>query len=154
MANNNQAARDIETVFQTMADLWNRHDTRAYTSLWKEDADFVNVLGMHRGSRKEMQAELDYLHAGRFKDTQIRLEHHKIRFLSPDCAVAHLWWEMSGDPGMPGYPVEDGRRRGIFTHVLERTPDGWRFVASQNTDVLPISDPLRAAEPMLTGSAK
>jgi hypothetical protein len=35
-------------------------------------------------------------------------------------------------------------RRGIFTHVLERTPEGWRFVASQNTDVLPIPDPLRA----------
>jgi hypothetical protein len=34
--------------------------------------------------------------------------------------------------------------------VIQRTPTGWRFVASQNTDVLLIPDPLRAHQPALT----
>lgn len=140
----NNSNPEIEAVFKTMAEHWNRHDTKAYAALWKEDSDFVNVVGMHRGNRRELLAELDYLHADRFKNSQIRLERHKIRMLNPDIAIAHLWWEMSGDPGVPGHPTQGGMRRGIFTHVLERTPEGWRFVASQNTDVLPIPDPLRA----------
>jgi len=149
-----KAVREIQAVFEAMAERWNRHDTRAYTSLWKEDCDFVNVLGMHRGSRAELKAELDYLHAGRFKNSQIRLERSKIRFLTPDLALAHLWWEMSGDPGQPEYPTNGRNRHGVFTHVLERTTQGWRLVASQNTDVLPIPDPIRASEAMPVGSAR
>src|SRR5579864_3294804 len=147
----NKAIQEIEALFNEMEKQWNRHDIQAYAELWTEDADFVNVLGMHRGSRQELQAELDFLHAGRFKNTQVRLEQRKIRLLTPEVAVAHVWWEMNGDPGMPGFPTRDGKRNGVFTHVLQQTPQGWRFVASQNTDTLPIPDPLRT-EPVLAGS--
>ena len=63
--------------------------------------------------------------------------------MAPDVAVIHQHWEMTGDPGQPEYPVKDGLRRGILIHVAQRTPEGWRFVASQNTDTLPVPDPLR-----------
>ncbi|HET9320860.1 MAG TPA: SgcJ/EcaC family oxidoreductase [Bryobacteraceae bacterium] len=144
--NRSNALQDIEAVFAQMAELWNRHDTRAYTALWAEDADFVNVIGMHRRGRKELLAEMDYLHADRFKDTHIRIERRTVKFLTPEFALAHVWWEMNGDPGMPGIPTVNGRRRGVFTHVLQLTPEGWRFIASQNTDVLPVPDPIRAGE--------
>ncbi len=92
------------------------HDTKAYTALWVEDV----------------------------KNTQIKMQSQTVRFLTPDIAVAHLTWEMTGDPGMPGHPVPGGNRGGIFTHVIQITKDGWRFVASQNTDILPIPDFLKA----------
>lgn len=59
---------------------------------------------------------------------------------------------MTGDPGMPGIPVKDGERRGIFTHAIQRKAEGWRFIASQNTDILPISDPLREQVPESVGA--
>lgn len=148
--NNKTAIQEIEAVFARLAELWNQHDVREYVALWAEDSDFVNVLGMHRHGRQELLAELEYLHAGRFRNTQIRIERHTVKLLTGELALVHLWWEMNGDPGMPGHPTENGRRRGIFTHVMRLTPEGWRFVASQNTDVLPIPDPLRAHDAVRT----
>jgi uncharacterized protein (TIGR02246 family) len=143
------AKHQIEQLFAAMVEHWNRHDTQAYTALWTEDSDFVNVVGMHRSGRRELKAELDYLFADRFKNTRLRLLRHKVRLLAPGLALAHVWWEMSGDPGLPGVPMHAGYRRGVFTHVIQLTDRGWRFVASQNTDTLPIPDPLHAVEPAL-----
>ena len=144
--------REIEKLFAAMAESWNRHDLEAYCAAWIEDLDFVNVIGMHRSGRKELRAEVDYLHADRFKNTQIRITRSKVRFLSPDIAVAHAWWEMTGDPGIPGFPTENERRQGVFTHVVQRTAQGWRLVASQNTDRLPIPDPIHAGDAELAGA--
>lgn len=133
---------EIDAVIASTVEKWNRHDMAGYASLWMEDASFVNVVGMHRDGRRELLAELDYLHADRFKNTDITILRRTARFLAPEIAAVNVWWEMHGDPGFPGHPVENGTRRGIFTHVMVRTPEGWRFAASQNTDSLPIPDPL------------
>lgn len=134
---------EIDDLFGAMTDAWNRHDTNAYAALWKEEADFVNVLGMHRGNRAELLAELDFLHSDRFKATTVDFTRRKVRFLTPDVAVVVAWWSMDGDSGIPDSPTADGRRDGVFTHVIQRTPEGWRIAASQNTNKAPIPDPLR-----------
>ena len=137
------ATQEIEALLQIQAAAWNRHDTQAYAALWTDDCSFVNVLGMHRQGRAEMKAELDYLHAGRFQHTQVCMEPATIRLLTPEIALITSRWHMTGDPGIPEYPTRNGERTGMFTHVVQRTAAGWRFVASQNTDILPIPDPLR-----------
>ena len=130
---------EIDAMLASLIDCWNRHDIPAYTSFWLEDCDFVNVIGTHHHSRGKLQAELEWLHGGRFRNSQIRRLEHSIRFLSPDLAIIHMRWHMDGDPGMPGHPSDDGVRRGIFTHVAQRiSKGGWRFVASQNTDVVSV----------------
>jgi uncharacterized protein (TIGR02246 family) len=134
----------IENLLAEMERLWNRHDAQAYSELWVEDAHFVNVLGMRRFNRAELFAEISFLHAGRFARTHIRTLNHSQRFLTPDLTIVFQEWEMTGDPGQPEHPVKDGTRRGVFTHVAQRTPQGWRLLASQNTDRLPIADPLRS----------
>ena len=144
---NEQAIREIEAIVEQMAERWNRHDTRSYADLWTEDCMFINVVGIDRHGRRELLSELDYLHKDRFRNTQIRVERQAVRLLAPDLAVANVWWHMTGDPGMPEYPTRGGERRGVFTHVVQRTAAGWRFVASQNTDRLPIPDPVAAPQP-------
>ena len=137
------AAAGIEQLIAAMEQSWNRHDTKAYSELWAEDAHFVNVLGMRRYNRAELFAEISWLHSGRFAQTQIRTLNHSERFLTPDLAIVFHEWEMTGDPGQSEYPVKDGTRRGVLTHVSQRTAEGWRLLASQNTDRLPVPDPLR-----------
>jgi uncharacterized protein (TIGR02246 family) len=115
--------------------------------MWVEDAHFVNVVGMRRRNRAEVFAEIAWLHSGRFAKTQIRSRSHSERFRTPDhLAIVFHEWEMTGDPGQPEYPVKDGKRNGVLTHVAQRTPEGWRLLASQNTDRLPIPDPLRRSD--------
>src|SRR3954471_18707466 len=114
--------QDVEQILTALQDCWNRHDVAAYTSYWTEDCDFVNVVGMHRRGRAELRAELEFLHAGRFRDTQMQITRHQLRPISPDCTIAQVWWEITGDAGMPGVPQPvDGKRRGIFTHVAIKT---------------------------------
>jgi hypothetical protein len=93
--------------------------------------------------RDKLLAELRWLHSDRFRNTQIRDLGHSVRFLSPAVAVVHMRWEMQNDSGMPGLPTENGVRRSIFTNVAQRTREGWRFVASQNTDAVAMPTEMR-----------
>jgi len=138
--------QEIEAILAAMFAAWNRADLKTYAACWTEDGELVNVLGMHRHGRAEILAELEFLHATRFRGTQIQDLGHNIRFLTPEIAVVHVRWEMRGDAGQPGHEVQGGTRRGIFTHTAQRTQEGWRLVASQNTDVQPIPDFLKAVK--------
>ena len=142
-AGNTTARKEIDATLADMVAAWNRGDVRGYVWFWSEEGELVNVLGMHRSGREEILAELEFLHAGRFRGTQIRDLGHSVRFLSDRIAIVHLPWEMSGDRGQPGHEAPGGIRRGIFTHVICRGPEGWRITASQNTDVVPIPDFLK-----------
>jgi hypothetical protein len=41
------AATGVDTVVSAVVEAWNRHDMKAYSAQFTEDADFVNVVGMH-----------------------------------------------------------------------------------------------------------
>ena len=136
--NDNAAARgEIEKVLTALQESWNRHDVPAYAAMWQEDADFVNVLGMYLKGRAALQAELEFLHADFFRDSQVRLTRRQIRFLAPHIALVHVWWEMTGARGLP-IRNPDGSRSGVFTHLMVSTPEGWRFAATQNTENAPM----------------
>ena len=139
----NQTEKELQAMIASLMDAWNRHDVQAYVAHWTEDADFVNVVGFHRIGRAEIEAEIEFLHAGRFRNTHIQTLEHSVRYLTPDIAVLRMKWRMDGDPGVPGHPSQNGTRFGILTNVARRTPQGWRFVATQNTDIQPIEDFLK-----------
>jgi uncharacterized protein (TIGR02246 family) len=140
MDNMESARGEIESVLGGLIEAWNRHDVDTYCQYWVEDADFVNVIGMRHQGREKIQDELAWLHAGRFSKTTMRILGYSIRFLYADAAVVHVHWQLDGDPGMPGHPSQNGTRRGVFTHVVQRTAAGWRFIASQNTDRLLVAE--------------
>jgi len=50
------AAPGIETVVSAVVDAWNRHGMKAYAAQFTEDADFVNVVGMHFRGRPQIEA--------------------------------------------------------------------------------------------------
>jgi uncharacterized protein (TIGR02246 family) len=47
----------IEAVLAALRESWNRHDMSAFASLFSENADFVNVLGMHLRGRPALEAQ-------------------------------------------------------------------------------------------------
>jgi len=50
------AKAQIANVVAALVDSWNRHDMATYAAQFTENADFVNVLGMHYGGRPEIEA--------------------------------------------------------------------------------------------------
>jgi uncharacterized protein (TIGR02246 family) len=150
MEHTDKSRAEIEALLERMIEAWNRHDVDSYCAHWVEDADFVNAVGMRHQSRAALEEELKWLHSDRFARTTLRIIGHSVRFLNGEAAIVHMLWQMDGDPGMPGHPSQDGVRRGVFTHVVARTAAGWRMVASQNTDRLPVADAPRPQRMTMT----
>jgi len=134
------AAPGIETVVSAVVEAWNRHDMKAYAAQFTEDADFVNVVGMHFRGRPQIESVHFDLHRTIFKNSNLRAVNTIVRSVNERVALAHIAWEMSGAEGLPGWNVPE-LRKGMMSLVLVRTGDRWRITAAQNTDAVPLELP-------------
>jgi uncharacterized protein (TIGR02246 family) len=133
------AARDrdeaeIRSVETRQAEAWNRHDAKAYADLFTEDGDVVNVVGWWWKGRAEIEAKLTAAFAFVFRDSTLTITEVQVRFLSPEIAVAHVRWTMTGAKTPPGIPEP---REGIQIQVLRKTAGRWLITAFQNTHAVP-----------------
>ena len=129
-----QDEADIRRVQARQADAWNRHDARAYAELFTEDGDVVNVVGWRWKGRGEIESKLAAAFAYVFRDSTLTLTDVEVRFLTPEFAVAHVRWTMTGARTPPGIPEP---REGIQTQVLRKAAGRWLIEAFQNTSSVP-----------------
>jgi uncharacterized protein (TIGR02246 family) len=139
-AQNANAAASVEAVVSALAQGWNRHDMTAFAAAFSENADFVNVIGMHWQGRQEIEAKHAQVHRTIFRNSRLRLVEQAVRFLSPTIALAHASWEMKGAETLPGWNAPE-TRRGIMTLVLTKEADRWLIAAAHNTDIIPVQFP-------------
>jgi len=123
--------RDVQT---RQADAWNRHDAKAYADLFTEDGDVVNVVGWWWKGRAEIESKLAAGFAFVFAESTLVVTDVQVRFLSPDFAVAHVRWTMTGARTPPPLPEP---REGIQTQVLRKTGGRWLIASFQNTNAVP-----------------
>lgn len=133
-------ATGVDTVVSAVVEAWNRHDMKAYSAQFTEDADFVNVVGMHFRGRPRIEAVHVDLHRTIFKNSNLRAASTTVRAVNDQVALAHIAWEMTGAEGLPGWNVPE-LRKGMMSLVLVRTGDRWLITAAQNTEVVPLELP-------------
>jgi len=114
---------------------WNRHDMSTLASLFAEDADFIDIFGNWFKDRASIKEALSLRHATVFKDTRFTEREVSVRFVRPDVAIVHAVIELSGAVDRQGGPVPPGL--GVITTVLDKTGQGWRVIALQNTAIAP-----------------
>ena len=124
----------IRQVQAQQAEAWNKHDARGYASLFTEDGDVVNVVGWWWKGRSEIERKLGEAFAVMFRDSRLSVADVQVRFLTPDIAVAHVRWTMTGAKPPPGIPEP---RQGIQTQVLRKQGGQWLIAAFQNTNSIP-----------------
>jgi uncharacterized protein (TIGR02246 family) len=131
------AESKIEAVLAALQDSWNRHDMSAFAAQFTEDADFVNVVGMHQRGRPAIEAQHVAIHKTAFRNSQLRTLSHSVRFLAPQVAVAHVDWEMTGHDtsNVKDWSLPEVRK-GVLTAVLVSEGDTWRITALHNTDTV------------------
>ncbi len=134
MSSDQEAIRDVVAAFE---DSWNRHDMEAFAELFTEDADFVNVVGLWWKGRSEIKQAHETSHANMFKNSKLSISETSIRFLKPDVAVVRSEWELVGHTDPQGETLSP--RKGILTNVVTEEGGRWVIVASQNTDIMPLS---------------
>jgi len=124
----------VRQVQVQQAQAWNRHDARAYASLFTEDGDVVNVVGWWWKGRSEIERKLTDAFAMMFRESRLALAEVQVRMLTPEIAVAHVRWTMTGAKAPPGIPEP---RQGIQTQVLRKDGGRWLIAAFQNTNSIP-----------------
>jgi uncharacterized protein (TIGR02246 family) len=113
----------IRQVVRRWEEAWNRHDMAAMATLVADDADFVNVWGMHWRGRARIEQEHAERHRAQFKDSVWITREARVQFLRPDVALVHLAWAMQPP------------REGLFTWILLKEQGRWLIRAAHNTNV-------------------
>lgn len=126
-------AESIPTVF---VEAWNNRDPDTVASVFAEDAEFVNVVGLWWHDRAAIRKAHAYGLERIFNRSTLSVSRVTVKHLSDDIAVVHARMRLSGQTPI-GAATEPGTRQNIFTFVVRRQPDGWRCVAAHNTDVVP-----------------
>ncbi len=137
------AKSQIANLIDVLSESWNRHDMATYAAQFTEDADFVNVIGMHWRGRPEIEARHAVVHRTIFRNSTLRTFDISLRLLGPGIVLAHIKWEMTGHESPQGSHFPEVRH-GVITGVLIEQGGHWLIAAFHNTDIIPL--PLPAAE--------
>ncbi len=123
------AIRDLVGTRQQQA--WNQHDAHAYAALFAEDADVVNVVAWWWKGRGEIESNLTRMFGGIFRESTLTFDKVDVRFLTPEIAIAHAHWTMTGAHMPPGLPEP---REGLQTLTVQKRNGQWLIAAFQNTN--------------------
>ena len=131
-----QRVKDEEAIRRVLADFvaaWNKHDAKAFSMVFAEDADFTNVRGMNAHGRTEVEK----FHAPRFA-TNLKNSHQKmtqieIRFIRPDVAAVDAWWEMTGAKTADGQDIP--LRKGLLNFVITKEGGRWFITVMHNMNL-------------------
>lgn len=123
----------IRKVLADQVEAWNRHDAKAFSMVFAEDADFTNVVGASAHGRSEVEKFHAPMFATIFKDTVLKVTKTKIRFVKPDVAAVDAWWEMTGAKTREGRDIP--LRKGLLNFVMIKEGDRWLIAVMHNMDL-------------------
>lgn len=110
---------------------WNVHDVNALSSLFSENAAFVNPMGNWASGRENIEAEHKKRHGTIFQTSTMTADTVRVKFISPDIAVTHFQWTITGwlqPNGTPGEPFS-----GITSFVSKRDEGRWQIESGHVT---------------------
>jgi uncharacterized protein (TIGR02246 family) len=124
------AVRQIVAGFE---EAWNRHDMKALAGLFRDDAEWVNKVGMHWHGRDEVMIAHAALHETIFKNHSYRTDAVETRSIAPGVAIAVVTETFDGFLAPDGRAWPKARNR--LTYVLLKGADGWRIAHGQNAEI-------------------
>ncbi len=121
----------IEAVIAEMTAAFNQR--LPVTSLFTDDADYVNVQGMWLKGAAQIERGRKQRFETALKDARIKVLDVQIRFLKPDVAIAHVTHEIEGmlDSSEKKLPPH----RELNIRVFVKQGGRWRVTAFQNTTI-------------------
>jgi len=122
----------VRNVLAEYAVAWNRHNVAAFGRLFAEDCDYVNIAGVHWKGVREIVQRQGELFQGRLKSGIRTLTGAEVRFSTPDVAVVHATWDVTGGSRPTGEAVPVLKE--ITTMTMVKTDGKWLITAFQNTE--------------------
>lgn len=120
------SARLGEMVSQ-LEGAWNAGDGQAFAAPFREDADFVDIRGMHHVGRAGIAVGHAHILSTIYRGSHVRYRVEKLRFLSSEAALVFLHAELA---------LADGSSLGARPTLVTAKHSGvWQIVALQNTPI-------------------
>lgn len=130
MENKALVPEDIPILF---AEAWNARRADRLASLFEEDADFVNVVGIWWQNRSDIFKAHDYGLKVIFNESKLTVGKVKVKQSGSDCMVVHARMRLTGQTEHGG---KAGLRQTMFIFVLRKHHEHWLCVSAQNTDIV------------------
>ncbi len=128
-------AKNPDDIPKLFVEFWNQRRADALSMLFKEDADFVNVVGLWWNNRKDIFKAHDYGLKVIFNNSSLSVIHIKTKLISGNFAVVHAKLKLEGQSSVKG--IEAGKRKNILSFVVTKDEKGlWKAVSAQNTDIV------------------
>jgi len=122
----------VRNVLAEFTDSWNRHDMAAFGRLFAENCDYVNIAGVHWKGVQEIVQRQAELFQNRLKTAVRTLTGVEVRFPTPDVALVHATWDVTGWSRPTGQAVPVLKE--ITTMMMVKTNGKWLITAFQNTE--------------------
>ena len=123
------AVRNVLAEYQVS---WNGHDTANFSRLFTEDCDYVNIAGVHWKGVQEIVQRHTELFQKRLKTAVRKLTGVEVRFSTPDVALVHATWDVTGWSRPTGEAVPVLKE--ITTMTMVKTDGKWPITAFQDTE--------------------
>ena len=122
------AKRAINDFMKT----WNDRDVEAFAACFREDGDFVNVLGQKANGRAAIAEMHEYPFSTVQSKATVSTQKLDMRVLDDHYVAADLWWKVVGSQTPKGEPLPD--RYGLLVFVVETNGDSAVLVSGRNMD--------------------
>jgi len=135
--NNTTRTKDekrINKVLTDFIDAWNKHDAKAFSNVFSEDADFTNVGGKGASGRSEIEKHHAPGFATKWKDSYQKITQSKIRFIKSDVAAVDAWWELTGIKGPEGQDMP--QRKGLLNFIMTKNNHKWFITVMHNMNLI------------------
>ena len=122
---NGDVEEPIRDLVRWLEMSWNSSASAGFATSFAEDADFINILGMHHTGRSSIEAGHRQIFDTIYKGSRVGYTLEKVRFVRPDVAIAFVRARLE---------LLDGKILETRpTLTLARTGNRWQIVVLQNT---------------------
>jgi uncharacterized protein (TIGR02246 family) len=125
----------IRKVFADYEAAWNTHDMKAIAKLFREDAECINIVGMHWRGRDAIEKAHAAFHETHFKNHQFKTDTVELRSLDGGHAIAVVTTTNDAFLAPDGRTFSKAQNR--QTYVLIKDADGWKVAHFHNVRVDP-----------------
>ena len=127
---------DDAAIRKVLADCdvaWNTHNMKTLDKVLREDAEFINVVGMHWRGRADIIAAHAAYHATIFKDVGMKTDAIALRPLGADIVIAVVTQTQDTFTTPSGEVIKQHQNK--LSYVFTKTGGEWRIAHGQNVPI-------------------
>lgn len=129
----------VTAVIAAFDAAWNVGDASKLSSLYTDDAEFINIVGTVLPGAAAIRAQHVFLFTGPFRGSHSASTVRRVTFLTGTTALVDTDTQLTGYVSLsPGVrPTVPGALRARFKHLVAKRGGAWRITSTQGTAVQP-----------------